>query len=95
MKRSRVDILCEDLGIKGNARKLLILFCDQNDVTVEEIIDHLYKDDPEGGPLNAEGYIRVLISDLRKKLKGRVSIKRRSTYELQPIGVIKKDWNDE
>ncbi len=91
MERSRVERLCKDLGIRGNARKLLILFCDQSDATVEEIIEHLYKDDPEGGPLNAEGYIRVLISDLRKKLKGRVQISRRSAYTLQPLGVVKKD----
>jgi len=91
MERSRIDVLCEDLGITGNARKLLILFSERGDATVEEIIDHLYKDDPEGGPLDAEGYIRVLISNLRKRLKGRVSIKRRSTYELQPIGVLKRN----
>lgn len=39
-------------------------------VRSETILEHLYGDDPEGGPLYARTLITVYMSKLRKKLSG-------------------------
>jgi len=38
-------------------------------VSMERIVEVLYGDDPEGGPLNAKMGIHRLIFDLRRKIK--------------------------
>ncbi len=86
MKRSRVDIWCRDLGIRGDARKLLILFADKGEATIEEMIECLREDDPDGGPELEEGALRTTLHRLRKRLAGRAEISRRSVYEIRIPG---------
>lgn len=88
MRPDRVDIWCRDLGIRGNARKLLILLADRGEVSQEEMIEYMYGDDPDGGPLYAEKCIRVTLSKLRAKLGGRADIRRKSKYRLTLNSVV-------
>ena len=87
MKQSRIDIWCRDLGISGDARKLLILFADNGDATMEEMVACLFAEREDGGPDDVENNVRQTIFRLRKKLVGRAEIPRRSLYELKVIGV--------
>ena len=66
-----------DLQINGEVIHLsptesVIMACllsAKTSVTIKELIDVVYGDDPEGGPLAASNCIRVMMCNLRRKLQ--------------------------
>lgn len=51
-------------------------------VPTHRIIDYVYSDDPNGGPLTADGNIRVMVHRIRRKL-GDVIVNEHGGYRLR------------
>lgn len=69
-----IPVLLEDFGVEVRmkpARRILrhLMDCPSRGAAQAELIDVLYEDDPEGGPLDAGGVVKVHIFNLRRLLE--------------------------
>ena len=63
------DVVFEPVRLSVLPRRLLRQFLDRRIVSVEDAIEALWCDDPEGGPLYAEECVRRYVMDLRRVLR--------------------------
>ena len=87
MNRERIEIWCRDLGIRGQAKKLFLLFGERGEATKQEMIDALYSECPEGGPVFVDNCVRAALWKLRDRLTGRATIEHETLYVLKIHGV--------
>ncbi len=46
----------------------LLISHEGRNLTVKEVVDHIYSDDEDGGPLYAESVVSTLVYSIRRKL---------------------------
>lgn len=63
------DETIEQLRVPRKFRRILAFMRDHGPCTVDEIVDHLYGDDPEGGPITAREGVCVRISTGKPELR--------------------------
>lgn len=93
-----VDLMCMLHNIKGNSKTILQHLFDNAGkyVTCNQLVNLVYRDDPDGGPLNAEKCVMVTMNSLRKKLKNTdymipISVGQRSGYTILKKAVDTSD----
>ncbi len=71
----------EENHLYGRERRLLERLA-EGPATLTELVDHLYADCEDGGPLNPKNCVYQFLYHLRKKLGHRIAIEKEKTYKM-------------
>lgn len=87
MNSDRVDNWARDLHLSPMEKKVFRFLAFHGEATREQLVDLICDNREDGGPDNPMVIVRVVICNLRRKIKARASIPRKTLYELDIHGL--------
>jgi hypothetical protein len=71
--------------LTGQERAVFLFLARHKMATIDEIVDHLYGNRADGGPLTAHTAARVILHRMRKRVAAYVRIEPEKFYTYQPL----------